>query len=155
VADTDRDPDVVDLAELVRRGLVAVLLTPELLEATLPRLAGGQLLVPADLTRLPLDRAAGPPQREGWLVGPTQREGRPVGPPRRDRRSPALTAREIEALRLLAEGLSNKQIARRLGVSEHGAKRLVASIMVKLDSPNRTLAVAIAIRDGLITMEAA
>jgi two-component system nitrate/nitrite response regulator NarL len=79
-----------------------------------------------------------------------------TGPARRERtRAPALTAREREALALLADGLSNRQIGRRLGVSEHGAKRLVGAIMTKLDSPNRTLAVAIAIREHLIAAKPA
>jgi two-component system, NarL family, nitrate/nitrite response regulator NarL len=62
---------------------------------------------------------------------------------------PRLTPREHEALLLMVEGLSNKQIARRLGISEHGAKRLVANILSKMDCPNRTLAVAKALREGV------
>jgi DNA-binding NarL/FixJ family response regulator len=62
---------------------------------------------------------------------------------------PRITPREQETLALLVDGLSNKQIARRLRISEHGAKRLVANILAKMDCPNRTLAVARAIRDGL------
>lgn len=62
---------------------------------------------------------------------------------------PRLTPREREALLLLVEGLSNKQIARRLSISEHGAKRLVANILSKMDCSNRTLAVAKALREGV------
>lgn len=65
-------------------------------------------------------------------------------------RNPYLTQREQQALGLLAEGLSNKQIARRLGISQHGVKRLVANVLAKLNCPNRTLAVAVALRDGLV-----
>jgi two-component system, NarL family, nitrate/nitrite response regulator NarL len=61
-----------------------------------------------------------------------------------------LTRREHQALVLLVRGMSNKQIARRLGISNHGAKRLVASIMLKLDSPNRTLAAVTAVRAGIV-----
>ncbi|WP_381804006.1 response regulator transcription factor [Streptomyces niveus] len=61
-----------------------------------------------------------------------------------------LTSREHEALGLLGQGLSNKQIARSLGISPHGAKRLVGSILLKLGSPNRTAAVVTAMRTGLI-----
>jgi DNA-binding NarL/FixJ family response regulator len=61
-----------------------------------------------------------------------------------------LTPREQQALVLLADGMSNKQIARRLGISEHGAKRHVANVLAKLNCPNRTLAVALAIRYGLL-----
>lgn len=62
----------------------------------------------------------------------------------------SLTGREREALELLVKGLSNKQIAKRLAISSHGAKRLVTSIMLKLDAPNRTVAAVIAIRAGLV-----
>jgi two-component system nitrate/nitrite response regulator NarL len=62
----------------------------------------------------------------------------------------SLTARENETLGLLAAGLSNKQIARRLKISEHGVKRLVSSLLLKLGSPNRTTAVVTAIKHGII-----
>jgi DNA-binding NarL/FixJ family response regulator len=62
---------------------------------------------------------------------------------------PRLTPRESEVLGLMVEGMSNKQIARRLRVSDHGAKRHVANILAKLDVANRTLAVAKALREGL------
>jgi two-component system, NarL family, nitrate/nitrite response regulator NarL len=61
-----------------------------------------------------------------------------------------LTGRERQALALLVEGLSNKQIARQLSISSHGAKRLVTSIMLKLDAPNRTQAAVTAVRAGLV-----
>ncbi len=60
-----------------------------------------------------------------------------------------MTPREREVLVLLVDGLSNKQIARRLGISVHGAKRHVANVLAKLDCSNRTLAVAKALREGL------
>jgi two-component system, NarL family, nitrate/nitrite response regulator NarL len=63
---------------------------------------------------------------------------------------PLLTPREQQTLELLAQGLSNKQIARTLAIREHGAKRHVANVLAKLNCPNRTMAVAQALRDGLI-----
>ncbi len=60
-----------------------------------------------------------------------------------------MTPREQQVLVLLVDGLSNKQIGRRLDMSEHGAKRLVANILAKLNCPTRTLAVAKALREGL------
>ncbi|BCY08850.1 LuxR C-terminal-related transcriptional regulator [Actinoplanes sp. L3-i22] len=60
---------------------------------------------------------------------------------------PRMTTREEQAAQLLVDGLTNKQIARRLGISEHGAKRLLANVMAKLDCPNRTLAVAKLLQD--------
>lgn len=68
------------------------------------------------------------------------------------RRGYALTVRELEVLQLLAEGASNKVIARRLGISFHTAKFHVASIATKLDATGRTDAVAQAVRLGLILL---
>jgi DNA-binding CsgD family transcriptional regulator len=61
-----------------------------------------------------------------------------------------LTPRELEVLTLLAEGLSNKAIARRLGISVHTAKFHVGALMDKLDAIGRTDAVAHAVRRGVI-----
>jgi DNA-binding NarL/FixJ family response regulator len=64
----------------------------------------------------------------------------------------ALTAREAEVLELLAEGLSNKAIAARLGISDQTVKFHVASIGGKLGAANRTDAVRLAARRGLIAL---
>jgi DNA-binding CsgD family transcriptional regulator len=61
-----------------------------------------------------------------------------------------LTPREMEVLALLAEGASNKMIARRLGISVHTAKFHVGSLIDKLDAVGRTDAVAHAARLGVI-----
>jgi two-component system, NarL family, nitrate/nitrite response regulator NarL len=62
-----------------------------------------------------------------------------------------LTAREVQVLELLAEGLPNKTIAARLGISDQTVKFHVASIAGKLGAANRTDAVRRAVRRGLIT----
>lgn len=62
----------------------------------------------------------------------------------------ALTAREIEVLQLLAEGLTNQQVGQRLGLSARTVKTHVQNLLVKLDVPDRTGAVARAFRLGLI-----
>ncbi|HTM26270.1 MAG TPA: response regulator transcription factor [Vicinamibacterales bacterium] len=64
----------------------------------------------------------------------------------------ALTAREAEVLELLAQGLSNKGIADRLGISDQTVKFHVASIAGKLGAANRTDAVRRAVRRGLIAL---
>lgn len=61
-----------------------------------------------------------------------------------------LTPREMETLEMLAEGLSNKQIAGRLHISEHTAKFHVNSILGKLGAGTRTEAVVRGLRSGLL-----
>jgi two-component system nitrate/nitrite response regulator NarL len=102
-----------------------------MLRVTLQRMQGGEMPMPARLTRQLLSAAGA---GSGAGAG-----GEGV----------RMTPRERHVLTLLVEGLSNKQIARRLGISEHGAKRHVANILAKLNCPNRTLAVAKALRNGL------
>jgi DNA-binding NarL/FixJ family response regulator len=128
----DLDRAVVLAAALGADGyLLDVDLTVPALADALAKLAAGAVPMSPALVRRMMSRI---------------RTGAPA-PPRR----PALTPRETQTLTLLAEGLSNKQIARRLDITLHGVKRHVASVLVKLDSPNRTLAVATALRDGLLT----
>jgi DNA-binding NarL/FixJ family response regulator len=72
-------------------------------------------------------------------------------------RSPAsvesgLTAREKEVLRMMAEGLANKEIAYRLGISEHTVKFHIAAVFGKLHASSRTEAVTMGVRQGLIML---
>ena len=64
----------------------------------------------------------------------------------------ALTHRELEVLELLAEGLPNKGIADRLGISDQTVKFHIASIMGKLGASNRVETVRRAVRRGLISL---
>jgi two-component system nitrate/nitrite response regulator NarL len=63
-----------------------------------------------------------------------------------------LTERERQVVALLAEGLSNKLIADRLGISDHTAKFHVNGVMAKLSAGTRTEAVVEAVRRGLVTL---
>ena len=67
-----------------------------------------------------------------------------------DAQDAELTPRELDVLVLMAEGASNKVIARQLGISVHTAKFHVGSILDKLDATGRTDAVAHAARRGVI-----
>ena len=75
---------------------------------------------------------------------------RVVSPDLEEPLDPDLTPREIEVLGLLAEGASNKMIARRLGISVHTAKFHVGQLLDKLDATGRTDAVAHAARVGVL-----
>lgn len=82
-------------------------------------------------------------------IAPTdQRAPEPDAPPEVD----ALTPRELEVLRLLAEGLPNKAIAYQLDVSEHTVKFHVNAILGKLSAQTRTEAVIRATRLGLVLL---
>lgn len=63
----------------------------------------------------------------------------------------ALTPRQREILSLLAAGLENKQIARKLGIGVHTVKTHVSRVLAKLGVASRTEAVVVALRDRLIT----
>jgi DNA-binding CsgD family transcriptional regulator len=65
-------------------------------------------------------------------------------------KSSGLSRREAEVLRLVAKGMSNKEIADRLALSKHTVHRHVSSILTKLDLPSRTAAAAFAVRHGLL-----
>lgn len=64
----------------------------------------------------------------------------------------ALTAAEVRVLRLIADGHANKEIAARLSLSEDTVKGQVSKILAKLDASDRTHAVVIALRRGIIAL---
>ncbi|MFI1018974.1 response regulator transcription factor [Streptomyces sp. NPDC020965] len=111
-------------------------LTTTVLGDVLHRLASGEKFVMEPVAR----------------VTPRRGPGVTALPPRQP--AVLLTARESQVLELLVEGLSNKQIGQALALSEHSAKRLVAIVLSKLNSPNRTQAVAVALREGLVRTDA-
>ncbi|MGH7525654.1 MAG: helix-turn-helix domain-containing protein [Gemmatimonadales bacterium] len=109
----------------------------------LPRTASGDqiaaavMAAAAGLAVLPAEPAAALPQLTARTRVP------PIQP---------LTARETEVLAMLAEGIGNKLIAGRLGISEHTVKTHVAAIFGKLGVSTRAEAVASAARLGLIML---
>ncbi len=65
----------------------------------------------------------------------------------------SLTARELEVLRLIAAGLRNKEIAGQLNISEETVQGHVKNILAKLDVHDRTEAVAVAVRRGIVHLD--
>lgn len=76
---------------------------------------------------------------------------RPLSPAPNGHVCEKLTGRELEALELVAEGLTNKEVARALFIADDTAKKHVQSIIGKLGASDRTHAVMLAARIGLIT----
>ena len=64
----------------------------------------------------------------------------------------ALTARELEVLRLVARGLSNKEIAADLRITTHTVKYHLAAVLEKLGVRSRTEAVSLGVRTGLVPL---
>jgi ATP/maltotriose-dependent transcriptional regulator MalT len=93
-------------------------------------------------------RALGAPRRRDRVAALL----RDAATPRRPARLPNLTRREIDVLRLVAQGLSNRRIGRTLTVSEFTVKRHVANILTKLDVPSRAGAAAVAAQRGLLPL---
>jgi DNA-binding NarL/FixJ family response regulator len=131
-------PTAAWVADAVRAGARGVLprdATPDEIVAALEAAAVGLVTLPSELA--------------ADLVSTSR-----VSTPARQGASPSqlLTRREIEILGMLAEGLANKNIAARLGISEHTVKTHVASILAKLHAFSRAEAVAIGARQGLILL---
>jgi DNA-binding NarL/FixJ family response regulator len=128
--------DADEAAAAIAAGAQAVL--PRAASATL--VAAAMTVIAADLEVLPPRRSSAAPHQSGdeALAG--------------EAAAPNLTAREREVLQAMADGASNKVIARRLGISFHTAKFHVASILTKLDADTRTEALGRAARLGLVML---
>lgn len=68
-------------------------------------------------------------------------------------RQPELSARELDVLRLVAQGLGNKQIAQQLDIAVGTVKVHVANLLQKLEAQGRSEAIAIAVRRGLVRLD--
>ncbi len=128
--------DVDDAAQIFAAGARGLLLREvdvETLVAALRAVASGLVVVA--------------PEMATALASPVR-----VALPDDDLLVEALTPRETEVLHLIAEGLPNKSIARRLAISEHTVKFHVNSLLGKLGAQSRTEAVVRATRAGLILL---
>lgn len=131
---TDRPPGAW-IAAALRAGVKAVL--PR--DATAAEIVAAVQAAAAGLIALPAGTL------DAWLPASALRSSS------REPQSP-LTPREVDVLRMLADGAANKEIAFRLGISDHTVKFHIASIFNKLDVSTRTEAVTAGIRQGLILL---
>ena len=130
------DPQPVWTLDALRRGIRALLprdASPSEILAAVQAAAGDFALVAAE------DLAT-------WLSASAPREAAEFP------RDATLTPRELEVLRIMADGGANKTIAWKLGVSEHTAKFHVASILAKLGAASRTEAVTLGARKGYLVL---
>lgn len=119
-----------------------VLIAPADERTRLRSRASGALDIVGEFETVAEARVAGV-RCDAWLVSPERRDD--AGPE-------PLTGRELEVLELLAQGLSNKGIAARLGISDQTVKFHVASLAGKLGARNRTDAVRRGVRRGLVAL---
>ena len=115
--------------EAFRKGVGGLLKSAEADEVieSIRRVAAGEAILPPDMVALVLDELANP--------APEPKQ---------------LTEREIDILRLVAQGLGNKEIAGALHISENTVKTHVRHILEKLNLSNRAEAAAYAVRNSLI-----
>jgi DNA-binding NarL/FixJ family response regulator len=131
LATHDREEYLYETLRAGADGYVLKDIAPDELAQAVQAVARGEILVQ--------------PQLASRLLSRFGRQGRGNG------RSAALTARELEVLRLLARGLRNKEIAARLYVSERTVNFHLANIYQKLSVSGRTEALSRAIEQGLVT----
>jgi two-component system NarL family response regulator len=116
-----------DVRRALRAGAKGYLLKgaqPEQIVETVRRVAAGESLVSAKIARTLTESLA----------------------------HPELSTRELQVLRHMAAGESNKEIGQRLNITEHTVKAHVQSILGKLDAAGRTEAIAVAVKRGLIQL---
>ncbi len=128
-----------DLVTAVEAGVVGLVrrseATPERLVKVITGAASGEGAVPSDLLGRLLDQVGA---RQRGFLGP------------RGLTFNGLAAREVEVLRLVADGCDTSEIARRLAYSERTVKNVLHDVTTRLQLRNRSHAVAYALRQGLI-----
>jgi two-component system nitrate/nitrite response regulator NarL len=149
---TQENPDVVlsdldrDILPLGEADAPVVALTDSPLRGEQP---AGMLPRQVDAAQL---EAALHAAAAGLLVRTPREALRDGFRPAADEPSPLLTPREAEVLTLVGQGMSNKAVARALGISVHTVKFHLEALFAKLDATSRAEAVAKGLRDGVIEL---
>lgn len=140
--------DTAYILEALRRGAGGYLLkdaTTDEVTSTIRTVVEGGLAISPDLLRAALAAQADvPPETTAGQPSPV-----PVSP-RQRALAFDLTVREHDVLRLVAEGLTNKEIGARLGIAEDTVKKHVQNLIWKLRAADRTQAAILALRLGLL-----
>jgi len=141
----EREDYLVAALEAGASGFLLKNSPPERLVAGVRAIAAGDALLAPELTRAVIERAVARERDRPPLAQP------PVGHGAQPGTAPEnLTARETEVLRLLAQGLSNDEIAELLAVGRATVKTHVSNVLAKLSLRDRVQAVAFAYRSGLV-----
>ncbi len=148
----DPDQSLERLAGLRDTGVPVVVLVPDEASAGDALGAGARAVLPRTVDAPSLAASIAAAGRGLIVLDPEITAGAWRVRERTSALAEELTAREQEVLQLLAEGLSNKAIAGRLGISDHTVKYHVNAILGKLGAQTRTEAVARAVRLGLILL---
>ncbi len=130
----DTDEHVMDALRAGASGFLLKDVTPSEFVAAIRIVAAGDALIAPSVTRRLLDRFA-------RLPAPEDRAGEALG---------QLTERELEVLVLVAEGLSNREIAERLVLAEPTIKTHVSHLLLKLDLRDRAQLVVLAYETGVV-----
>ena len=131
----DTDEDAFAALQAGASGFLLKNTPPEDVVAAIRVVAAGESVVAPRITRQLLDRFA----------------GKLVPSPRHDERLEVLTTREREVLQLVAEGMSNSEIATRLFIAEATVKTHFGKVLTKLDLRDRVQAVILAYESGLVS----
>ena len=130
----DTDEHVMDALRAGASGFLLKDVTPAAFVAAIRVVAAGDALIAPSVTRRLLDRFA-------RLPSPADRSSEVLG---------QLTERELEVLKLVAEGLSNREIAERLVLAEPTIKTHVSHLLLKLDLRDRAQLVVLAYETGVV-----
>jgi DNA-binding NarL/FixJ family response regulator len=150
---SDDHERTLDVLRWLDGDTAAVLLVPPGLDAVSVLAAGGRGMLSRDADGGVLEAGVRAAASGVVVLDPAFAEfGRSPGQQTDGPMVEELTSRETEVLQLLAEGLPNKKIAGRLGLSEHTVKFHVDAILGKLGAHPRTEAVTRAARQGLILL---
>jgi DNA-binding NarL/FixJ family response regulator len=140
------------LADLSAAGAAVAALLPDGSQAAQVWHGGARALLPRSVDTDTLAAALAALAQGLAVLSPLVGQALSAPPVQPTAPAETLTPREEEVLRLLAEGLPNKTIARRLGISEHTVKFHINSLLGKLGVQSRTEAVVRAMRLGLISV---